>query len=63
VPQEGLKKCLDYGEPARLCRGNPGTWLQKFYQNGGDILVRAGTNVRRREHGPTSFAFLAARNP
>ena len=47
VPQKGLKKCLDYREPPRVFRGNPPIWLQKFYQNGGGILVLAGTNVRR----------------
>ena len=62
VPQKGLKKCLDYREPPHVCRGNPRTWFQKFYQNGGGILVPAGTNLRRCGHGATSFAFCAARN-
>jgi hypothetical protein len=62
VSPKGLKKCLDYREPPRVCRGNPHTWFQKFYQNGGGILVLAGTKVERRGHGATSFAFCAARN-
>jgi hypothetical protein len=48
VPQEGLKKCLDYREPPRLYRGNPRTWLQNFYQNGGGILVLAGDECAAR---------------
>jgi hypothetical protein len=51
VPQKGLKKCLDYREPPRVCRGNPRAWLQKFYQNRGGagmglhllLFVRRGT--------------------
>jgi NAD(P)-dependent dehydrogenase (short-subunit alcohol dehydrogenase family) len=41
VPQKGPKKCLDYREPPYVCRGNPRTWFQKFYQNRGGILVLA----------------------
>jgi hypothetical protein len=51
LPQKGLKRCLDYREPPRVRRGNSRTWFQKFYQNGGGILVLAETNVRRRGHG------------
>jgi hypothetical protein len=38
------------GATARV-PGESSTWFQKFYQNGGGILVLAETNVRRRGHG------------
>jgi hypothetical protein len=39
----------------RACnRGNPRTWFHQFYQNGGGILVLAGTNVRRPGVAPGS---------
>ena len=57
VPQKGLKKCLDYREPPRVCRGNPRAWFQKFYQDRGGILVLAGSNVWRRGMGLTLWLF------
>jgi len=39
APQKGLKKGLDYRDPPGVCRGNPRTWLQKFYQNRGSVLI------------------------
>ena len=41
VPQKGLQQGLDYREPPRVGRGNPRTWVQKFYQNRSGILVLA----------------------
>jgi hypothetical protein len=62
VPQKGLKKCLDYREPPRVCRGNPRTWFQKFYQNRGGILVLAGTNVRLSDFQCSRFVAVVFRH-
>ena len=41
VSQKDLEQGLDYREPPRVGRGDPRTWVQKFYQNRGSILVLA----------------------
>jgi hypothetical protein len=44
----GQPGTIDYRDPPGVCRGNPRTWFQKFYQDRGGIGHALALDMARR---------------